>query len=285
MRDITIAHSPDTDDAFMFAGLVLNKVGSQEINYSHILREIQTLNEWAKEGRYDITALSVHAYAYVADQYAILSSGASMGEADYGPMVVAREPIDPAILPTKRIAVPGTMTTAYLYLQLALRELSGRDEVFETVSLPFEDVLPAVCNGDVDAGVLIHEAQMTFPEEGLLNVFPLYAWWNTKTGLPMPLGVNVIKRDMDPALQQLLAKDLRDSIAFALAHRHEAIEDARRFARDLPYELLDTYVGRYVNERTVHMGDEERHATELILRLATEAHLIPHMPTLEWIDV
>ncbi len=281
--NITIAHSPDTDDAFMFAGLVLGKTGSPDIRYTHILREIQTLNEWAQEGRYEITALSVHAYAYVADAYAILTSGASMGEAHYGPMVVAREPIDLATLAGKRIAVPGKMTTAYLYLQLALREITGRDQIFETVSLPFEDVLPAVRNGDVDAGVLIHEAQMTFQDEGLVNIFPLYAWWHRKTGLPMPLGVNVIKKDMAPHLQRQIAGDLRASIEFALAHRREAIEDARRFARDLPFELLDTYVGMYVNDRTVCMGGEEQRATELILRMAADARLIPAMPTLTWV--
>lgn len=282
-RTVTIAHSPDTDDAFMFAGLVLGKVGSHNFRYTHILREIQILNEWAREGRYEITALSVHAYAYVADTYAILTSGASMGEADYGPMVVARQPIDPVTLPRKRIAVPGTMTTAYLYLQLALRELTGRDQLIPTITLPFEEVLPAVRNGDVDAGVLIHEVQMTYQDDGLVNILPLYAWWHRKTGLPMPLGVNVIKKDMDPVLRAQMASDLRASIEFALAHRREAIEDARRFARDLPYDLLDTYVGRYVNRRTVHMGEEERRATALILRMAAEAHLIPTMPTIAWV--
>ncbi len=282
-EQITIAHSPDTDDAFMFAGLVLGKAGSHDIKYTHILREIQTLNEWAREGRYEITALSVHAYAYVADRYAILTSGASMGEAHYGPMVVAREPIDLATLPSKRIAVPGKMTTAYLYLQLALREIIGRDQIFETIALPFEEVLPAVRNGDVDAGVLIHEAQLTYQEDRLVNILPLYEWGHRKTGLPMPLGVNVIKKNMDPRLQRQIAADLRTSIEFALSHRREAIEDARRFARDLPYDLLDTYVGMYVNQRTVCMGEEEQRATELILRMATDAQLIPAMPQLTWI--
>lgn len=282
-QSITIAHSPDTDDAFMFAGLVLGKAGSRDITYTHILREIQTLNEWAQEGRYEITALSVHAYAYVADRYAILTSGASMGEAHYGPMVVAREPIALTDLPRKRIAVPGKMTTAYLYLQLALREITGRDEIFDTIALPFEDVLPAVRNGDVDAGVLIHEAQLTFHNDGLVNILPLYEWWHRTTGLPMPLGVNVIKKDMDPQLQRQIAGDLRTSIEYALSHRRESIDDARRFARDLPTDLLDTYVGMYVNQRTVCMGEVEQRATALILRMAADAGLIPAMPTLEWV--
>ena len=290
MTTVTIAHSPDADDAFMFYALTERKVGTLGIRYKHTLQDIQTLNEWAKEGRYDVTALSVHAYAYVADQYAILRSGASMGEADYGPMVVARDSWignRDAIEQLRKtvIAVPGKMTSAYLLLQLALNESrdTNHESPIETVVMPFDKILPAVRDGKIEAGLLIHEGQLTYEAEGLVSVLALNRWWHEKHELPTPLGFNGIRHTLDLSLKQTIARDLCASIKYAIKHRKEATAYAAQYAPDLAPELIDQFVGMYVNQRTVSMGDEERRATRLLLEEAVAAKLIPAMPEMMWV--
>jgi 1,4-dihydroxy-6-naphthoate synthase len=274
---ITIAHSPDADDAFMFYGLVEGKVGSPGIKYTHVLRDIETLNHWAREGRYAVTALSVHAYAYVADRYALMSCGASMGEADYGPMVVARTPLTREALRQTVIAIPGKLTSASLHLQLALGGV-------ETIEMPFDAILPAVTHGDVDAGLLIHEGQLTFADEGLHNVFALYTWWQEQMHLPLPLGVNGIRRDLPAPLQQHITHDIRDSIIYSLEHRSEALAYAKQFAPAMDEALVDQFVGMYVNDRTRDMRDEERQAVEGLLTMAHAKQLIAHCPPFDWVE-
>lgn len=273
--NIHIAHSPDTDDYFMFIPLLEGKVGDGSIRYTSEAHEIQVLNERALDQRYDVTALSVHGYAYVAQQYNLLRSGASMGEKDYGPMVVAQEAITIDTLKNKVIAVPGKRTTAYLYLQLALGPV-------ETIELPFEEVLPAVQDGRADAGLLVHEAQLQYQDMGLHNVLPLYQWWHERTQLPMALGVNAIRSDLPVDIQAKVSQDISDSITYGLQHRKETIATSKRIAKDLPFDMLDQYIDMYVNQRTVRMGTEEVTATEHILRDAAAAGLIPEQPTLEW---
>ncbi|MBI2342925.1 MAG: ABC transporter substrate-binding protein [Deltaproteobacteria bacterium] len=286
-QQITIAHSPDADDAFMFYGLAAGHVGHPDIAYTHVLRDIQTLNESAREGRYAVTALSVHAYAYVSDRYALLRSGASMGEADYGPMVVARSPMKREVLRKTVIAIPGSLTTATLLLHLAFAHSEDgagpSGPPLETIPLPFDQILPAVVAGKVAAGLLIHEGQLTYAQSGLVNVLPLYTWWHETYHLPMPLGVNGIRRDLDPLLQQQIARDLRASIEYGLAHREAALTHAARYADGMAPALIDRFVGMYVNHRTVAMGDAEATAIATLLDVANGHGLIPARPSLAWV--
>ncbi|MBI2346185.1 MAG: ABC transporter substrate-binding protein [Deltaproteobacteria bacterium] len=265
---ITIAHSPDADDAFMFYGLATGKVGTPGIRYEHMLKDIQTLNEWAMEGRHHVTAFSVHAYAYLTDKYLLLRSGASMGEKDYGPIVVAREPYPVAELKRRTIAIPGKLTTAALVLQLALPGV-------RTIIMPFDAILPAVAEGEVEAGLLIHEGQLTYAAAGLHNCLSLGAWWHERHGLPLPLGANGIRRDINLALRRQIAGDIRASIDYALAHRDEALTHCRQFARDLPTNLLDRFVGMYVNRRTQTMQGEEEQAIRTLLAEGANCDLLP----------
>lgn len=274
LTHITIAHSPDADDAFMFYAMATGKVGSPYITYTHVLRDIQTLNEWAHEGRYEVTALSVHAYAYVADKYLLLRHGASMGERDYGPIVVAREPYPIEALAQRTVAIPGALTTAALVLQLALPNV-------KTTVMPFDRILPAVAEGKVDAGILIHEGQLTYQDAKLHNVLGLHQWWYERHRLPLPLGVNGIRRDLDPALRRQIAADIRASIEYALAHREEALAHCQKFARDLPRHLLDRFVGMYVNARTRMIGDEEERAIRTLLEEVYKHGLLPSRPVFE----
>lgn len=278
-RTITIAHSPDADDAFMFYALTVGKVGHPGFRYEHTLHDIQTLNEWARETRFDVTALSVHAYAYLADRYAVLRSGASMGESDYGPMVVAREPLTRAQLQATTIAVPGKMTTAYLLLQLAL----GGETPLECKVMPFDAILPAVRDGRVAAGLLIHEGQLTYQAEGLISVLDLFRWWHDAYQLPVPLGFNGIRRELEPAVATQVASDIRASIAYAIDHREEAVAYAQRFGRGLSTDILTRFVGMYVNQRTLRMGDDETQAIRTLYTEAYRRHLIPLIPALEWV--
>lgn len=275
-HQITIAHSPDADDAFMFYGLASGKVGSPDIAYTHVLKDIQSLNEDAHTLRYDVTALSVHAYAYLVDRYHVLRSGASMGEKDYGPMVVARQPLSREALQHTVIAVPGKLTSAYLLLQLALGPV-------ETVTIPFDQILPAVRDGKVGAGLLIHEGQLTFAEAGLVSVLDLCAWWYDAHALPMPLGVNGIRRDLPAALATQVAADVRASIEYALANRPAALAHARQFARDLPPDLIDRFVGMYVNRRTVELGREEQQAIATLLNAGAARGLLPKVGTVQYV--
>ncbi len=275
-RQLTLGHSPDSDDAFMFYGLASGRVPTGILSYDHILQDIQTLNEWAKEGKLDTTAISVHAYAYVARTYAILNHGASMGGRDYGPMVVARRPVDVGKLRGATIAVPGLMTSAFLALRLLVGE-------FTPLVMPFDIIMEAVARGEVDYGLLIHEGQLTHQSLGLASIVNLGSWWFEETSLPLPLGVNAIRRDLPDEIQSLASQHLRASIEYGLQHRPEALAWALRYARGMRSETADTFVGMYVNERTLDLGPDGRASIELFLRRAQDAGLIPALPPIDFV--
>lgn len=275
-RTLTLGHSPDSDDAFMFYGLASGNVATGELGYEHILKDIQTLNEWAKEGRLDTTAISVHAYAYVADKYAILNHGASMGERDYGPMVVARRAANLDELRGKRIAVPGLMTSAYLALRLCIGE-------FDPVVMPFDAIMEAVAAGQHEFGLLIHEGQLTHGALGLQPIVNLGAWWWERHGLPLPLGVNTIRRALPDDVKRDASRQLRESIEFGLAHREDALRWALRYARGMETSTADTFVGMYVNRRTVDLGDDGRKSIRLFLKLGAEAGIVPPVGDVDFV--
>jgi 1,4-dihydroxy-6-naphthoate synthase len=274
--DIRIAHSPDSDDAFMFYALAKGKLETGKFNFSHTLQDIETLNRKALNGEYEITAISIHAYVYVADKYILLPSGASMGDR-YGPMIVAREPWSQEELRGKKVAIPGTMTTAYLTMKLFQPD-------FEAATIPFDQIMNAVQNGNVDAGLLIHEGQLTYASHKLHKIIDLGEWWNQDTGLPLPLGGNVIRRDLSVENIAELSRLLRESIQYALIHREEALEYAMQFARDLDVDTANRFVGMYVNERTLDYGEEGRRAVQLLLDRAFEAKLIPSQVRAEFAE-
>lgn len=274
-RVLTLGHSPDPDDAFMHWALATGRIDTGGLRYSHILQDIQTLNERATRGELDITAISVHACAYVLDKYVLLPHGASMGEATHGPIVVAREPMDPARLAERVIAIPGEMTSAHLALQLAI----GR---YEFIVVPFDQITRAVKAGRADAGLLIHEGQLTYQREGLVAVFELGPWWAQETrGLPLPLGANAVHRRLGDLIPTV-SRHLRASIQMALEHRQEAITHALQFARDMGRDLADRFVGMYVNERTLDYGEAGRAAVRELLGRAHRAGLIPSPVELEF---
>ena len=269
---IRVAHSPDADDAFMFHALANRRIDTGERRYEHELRDIETLNRWALEGRFEVTAVSIHAYAYLADKYALLSAGASMGEANYGPRLVARRPMTLDEVRGVTVAVPGTMTSAYLVLKLFAPEI-------ETVVMPFDTIPEAVATGRVEAGLLIHEAQLTYAEQELKLVLDFGAWWHERHGLPLPLGGNVVRRDLGDELIALIGADLRASIQYALDHRDDALDYALGFSGGLDRDRGNEFVGMYVNERTVDYGDEGREAVRLLLAEGAERGIIPHAVT------
>jgi len=275
-RTLTLGHSPDSDDAFMFYGLASGNVPTEGLEYEHILKDIQTLNEWAQEGRLDTTAVSVHAYAYVADTYAILNHGASMGEREYGPMVVSRTPAALAALRGQRIAVPGLMTSAYLALRLCIGD-------FEPVVMPFDTIMEAVAAGSVDYGLLIHEGQLTHASLGLHSVVNLGTWWWELHGLPLPLGVNTIRRALPDDVKAMASKQLRASIEYGLAHRADALKWALRYARGMETSTADTFVGMYVNRRTVDLGDDGRASIRLFLKQGVEAGIVPAVREIDFV--
>ncbi|HET7209198.1 MAG TPA: MqnA/MqnD/SBP family protein, partial [Terriglobales bacterium] len=264
-REITIAHSPDSDDAFMFYALATNKVRSAGIRYSHTLCDIETLNRKARDGDgfYDVTAISFHAYPYIQDKYALLPSGGSVGEG-YGPMIVATRAYSEADVKRKRIAVPGTLTTAYLVLNLFAPGV-------ETEVVPFDQIIPQVLEGKYEAGLIIHEGQLTFAKSGLYRIVDLGRWWHKVTGLPLPLGGNAIRRSLGQKLISTVAAALRESIQYALDHRDEALAYAMQFARDLDSQLADKFVGMYVNERTLDYGADGREAVRRLLDMGHKA--------------
>ena len=269
-RTITVAHSPDSDDAFMFYALAEGKIDTGDLRYAHELKDIQSLNERALKGELEVTAVSVHAYAYLADRYAFLSSGSSMGDG-YGPRLVARTPApkDPrAGLKGLRVAIPGKLTTAWLALQLYQPDV-------RPVVVPFDDVQDAVARGDADVALVIHEGQLTFGDEGFHLWADMGAWWLAETGLPLPLGGNVVRRDLGPAVIRQVARDLKASVVYALDHRRPALAHAARFNRGIGEERTDTFVGMYVNDWTVEYGPRGRRAVQLLLDRAAEAKLIP----------
>ncbi|HYK87693.1 MAG TPA: MqnA/MqnD/SBP family protein [Acidobacteriota bacterium] len=274
--EIRVAHSPDSDDAFMFYALATDKLPTGIFRFTHTLADIETLNQKALQGVYEVTAVSIHAYAYVADKYALLSSGASMGDR-YGPMVVAREPWRPDELRGKKIAVPGRMTSAYLALKLFEPEV-------DHVVMPFDQIIGAVQRGQVDGGLLIHEGQLTYAREGLHKVVDLGEWWYQATGLPLPLGGNAIRRDLAAGHIREISRLLRESIQFALDHREEALRHAMQYARDLDEQLADRFVGMYVNARTLDYGEEGRRSVQIFLDRAYGQGLIPHSVRADFID-
>jgi 1,4-dihydroxy-6-naphthoate synthase len=274
-QTITVAHSPDSDDAFMHYALAEDKIPSEGIKFNHLLKDIETLNQWALEGRYEVSAVSIHAYAYLADRYALLPHGASMGN-KYGPIVVAREPVTMEELRGKRVAIPGRLTTAYLALQLAA-------DGFEPVEVPFDQIIDAVKAGTVDAGLLIHEGQLTYGAEGLHKVLDLGEWWYEETGLQLPLGGNAIRKDLGPELTAKVSRLLHESIRYALDNREEALAYSMQFARDLPEHLADRFVGMYVNDVTLDYGEDGRRAVQLLLDRAHERGLIPNRVVAEFV--
>ena len=275
-RTLTLGHSPDSDDAFMFYGLASGNVPTDGLEYEHILKDIQTLNEWAKEGRLDTTAISVHAYAYVANTYAILNHGASMGEKDYGPMVVARGSASAADLRGKTVAVPGLMTSAYMALRLCVGD-------FTAVVMPFDTIMEAVAAGEVEYGLLIHEGQLTHAALGLHSVVNLGTWWWERHGLPLPLGVNTMRRALPPEIKEKASRQLRASIEYGLAHREEALRWALRYARGMETSTADTFVGMYVNRRTVDLGDDGRKSIRLFLELGAESGIVPALGDIDFV--
>ncbi len=275
---IRLGHSPDPDDAFMFYALAAGAIPTDGFRFEHLLRDIQTLNEWAAAGELEVTAISVHAYAYVADKYRLLPHGASMGER-YGPIVVAREPMAPQDLRGVVIAVPGLMTSAFLELQLAI----GR--IADPLVVPFDEILETVASGRADAGLVIHEGQLTYPAMGLELVIDLGEWWHELTGgLPLPLGANAVRRDLGEDVMRRLSVLLRESIRFGLDHRQDALEYAGKYGRGLNDDLTDRFVGMYVNDRTLDYGDDGRAAVAELLRRAAEAGLIPAAVPVDFID-
>lgn len=274
---ITLGHSPDSDDAFMFYALAEHKIPTEGFEFEHILRDIETLNHWAREGRLDVTAISVHAYASVADKYAILTHGASMGD-NYGPMVVTREPATVDWLRGRRIAIPGTMTSAYLALRLFL----GGPFAYDIV--PFDQIMEYVRDGKADAGLLIHEGQLTHAQFGLQNVVDLGAWWFEETGgLPLPLGVNAVRRELGPERMAALSRVLKASIAYGLDHREAALAHAMQFARGLETATADQFVGMYVNAWTLDLGERGQESIRLFLRQAAEQGVISHEVTVDFV--
>ncbi|HEV2499149.1 MAG TPA: MqnA/MqnD/SBP family protein [Terriglobia bacterium] len=273
---LTLAHSPDSDDAFMFYALATRKIATEPLKFVHTLEDIQSLNTKAEKGVYDITAISFHAYPYVANQYILLPSGASFGDR-YGPMIVARGMMNPSDLKGKRVAIPGKMTTAYLTLMLYQPEI-------EPVVTPFDRVLEVVAKGEVDAGVVIHEGQLTYGTEGLSKVIDLGEWWHQETGLPLPLGGNVIRRSLGEALVRQVSRTLRASILYSLEHREEALTYAMQFARGLDHFTADKFVSMYVNDWTVNYGSKGRQAVQLLLDRGFERGILPHQVKAEFVD-
>jgi 1,4-dihydroxy-6-naphthoate synthase len=274
--EIKVAHSPDSDDAFMFYGLATNKVRVPGLKFTHTLCDIETLNRKAMEAYYDVTAISFHAYPYLQEQYALMPSGGSVGEG-YGPMIVSPRALTLEEVKKVKIAVPGTLTTAYLALKLFAPEA-------QTEVVPFDQIIPEVLAGKYEAGLIIHEGQLTYGKAGLNRILDLGKWWRDTYNLPLPLGGNAIKRALGAETMLQVCKALKDSIQYALDHREEALEYAMQFARDLDRQSADQFVGMYVNERTLDYGADGREAVEKLLRLGHEKGIIPNQAKLDWVD-
>ncbi len=274
--EIKLAHSPDSDDAFMFYALATHKVATPGLKFTHALADIQTLNEAALAETYDVTAVSFAAYPTLRDKYILMDCGASFGEG-YGPIVVSAKPLKREELAGRRIGVPGLKTTAYLTLKLF-------EPNFEAVVVPFDKILDAVKNEVVEAGLLIHEGQLMFPAMGLHRVIDLGLWWQEQTGLPLPLGGNAIRRALGPALGRQISRTIRQSVEYALEHREEALNYALQFARDLETELADKFVGMYVNKWTLGYGERGRQAVKELIERGTKAGLLPGPPSIEFLS-
>ena len=273
--EIVSAHSPDSDDAFMFYGLATKKVRSPRVSFRHVLEDIETLNRRAIEGQYELSAISYHAYPYVAEKYVLMASGSSVGDG-YGPMIISTHPMEPEELKGKRIAVPGTLTTAYLTCKLFQPD-------FEAVVTPFDQITDAVKERAVDAGLIIHEAQLTFDREGFHRIVDLGRWFKTSFGLPLPLGANVLLRSLDREIQSECCRLMRESIQYALDNHDEALEYALQFAGDMEPGLAEKFVGMYVNHYTLDAGEIVPRAAQKLLDLGFEAGLVPHRVELEFV--
>ncbi|MSV30197.1 MAG: ABC transporter substrate-binding protein [Bryobacterales bacterium] len=274
-KELVSAHSPDSDDAYMFYGLATRRVRSNKITFRHVLEDIESLNRKALQGTYDLTAISYHAYPYVADKYVLMASGSSIGDG-YGPLLVAVRPADLEELKGKKIAVPGLLTSAYLALKLCQPD-------FEAVVLPFDKILDAVKERSVDAGLIIHEGQLTYDREGFHKILDLGRWWKTKYDLPLPLGGNALARHLPKELQSEACRMMRESIQYALDNHDEALTYAMQFARDMEQRLADKFVGMYVNHYTVDCGDAVPAAAKKLLDMGYEAGIIPHRVELEFV--
>jgi 1,4-dihydroxy-6-naphthoate synthase len=274
-KDIHVAHSPDSDDAFMFYAMATRKIDTGDLNYIHKLSDIETLNRKAMKGEYEVSAISFHAYAYMSDKYALLSCGASMGQ-NYGPIVVAGKPTRAKSLVNMTVAIPGTLTTAFLALRLFEPDIQYK-------VVPFDKILDEVHRGKVDAGLLIHEGQLTYREMGLHKVLDLGVWWQKETGLPLPLGGNVIKRDLGKRLMDRVATDIKKSIQYGLDHREEAMAYAIQFSRGLDTSRVDRFIGMYVNELTLDYGTEGKQAVKKLLGEAYKKKIIPERVVLEFV--
>ncbi|MDE3180300.1 MAG: ABC transporter substrate-binding protein [Acidobacteriota bacterium] len=274
--EITLAHSPDSDDAFMFYALATRKIPTDSVRFAHTLEDIQSLNMKAQEGVYDVTAVSFHAYPYIAGNYVLLPCGASFGDR-YGPIIVAKGSTGPNDLKGKRIAVPGKMTTAYLVLKLF-------EPDFEAVTVPFDQILAAVAKGEADAGVVIHEGQLTYGMQGLSKVVDLGEWWYQETGLPLPLGGNVIRRSLGLEMMRRISATLRAAIRYSLDHREEALAYAMQFARGLDHITADKFVSMYVNHWTLGYGAEGRQAVQTLLDRGFQQGVLPQKIQAEFVD-
>ena len=275
-RTISVAHSPDSDDAFMFYGLATNKLDTGNLKFTHVLEDIQTLNEKAGQGVYDVTAVSFHAYAYIADKYALLPHGASIGD-KYGPIVVSREKMTPDQIANAKIAVPGELTSAFLALRLFNQD-------FQYMVVPFDRIMETVKSGVADAGLLIHEGQLYYASQGFQKVLDLGEWWHERTGLPLPMGGNVIRRDLGPELMKEVSGYLHQSIQYSLDNRENALAYAMQFARDMDTETADRFVAMWVNNLTLDYGERGREGVRRLLTEGYEKGIIPHKVDVQFVD-
>ena len=275
IREISAAHSPDSDDAFMFYGLATKKVRSQSVSFKHILSDIETLNQKARAGEYDLTAISYHAYPYVADKYSLMASGSSIGDG-YGPLLVALKPMEPEEIKGKKIAIPGKLTTAYLAAKIF-------EPDFVDVVVPFDKILEAVQQNTADLGLIIHEAQLTYTRAGFHRILDLGKWWKSKYQLPLPLGANALLRSLPRETQSECCRMMRESIQYALDNHDEALSYALQFARDMDTRLAEKFVGMYVNHYTVDCGEVVPKAAQKLLDLGYEAGLIPKRIDVEFV--
>jgi 1,4-dihydroxy-6-naphthoate synthase len=273
---ITVAHSPDSDDAFMFYGLATNKLETDDLKFEHTLKDIQSLNEDAMKGVFDVTAISFHAYAYIADKYALLPHGASIGD-KYGPILVSKEQYKPEDIPNLKIAIPGELTSAFLALRIFNQD-------FEYEVFPFDEIIDAVSKGKADAGLLIHEGQLFYQQSGLSKILDLGEWWHEKTGLPLPMGGNAIRRDLGKDLMRRVSKHLHESILYSLENREDALAYAMQFARDLPTEMTDRFVAMWVNDLTLDYGDRGREGVKRLLKEGFNKGIIKNKVKVDFVE-
>jgi len=279
---IRVGHSPDPDDAFMFHALANDKLPTGNLRFVHELQDIETLNRRALKGELEVTAVSIHAYSFLLDQYALLPSGCSMGD-KYGPMVVARKPLTMGELPNMRIAVPGTLTTAFLTLKLLFESIGAANRLTFDV-IPFDEIIPALAAGKYEAGLIIHEGQLTFQNQGLHLVVDLGVWWQERTGLPLPLGGNVVRKDLGKPTMLEISRLIKESIRYGLEHRREALDYALKYARDMDVSLADKFVGMYVNDWTLDYGERGRAAIRKLLDEGHRAGVIPSPVEVEFVS-